>query len=240
MLYYKYQLFKEVLMAGKVKDLTGKRFGRLVVLENIGRKTKSPNVYWKCQCDCGNIKDVRGDYLRNGGTSSCGCFGDENRKKKGRWRERKQVCSICGKPFTYKSPTTPKCCSQECRRKFDSDYVRLRNSSSFEMKLAAQVRGIKHKCKKEKLAYDLSKEFVINKFNEQEGKCCKTGLTFTLNNCGQSGGKSPWSPSIDRRNPNKGYTKDNVQLVCLMYNFCKGVWSEEEVKQFVNAVRDYE
>ena len=28
---------------------------------------------WKCQCDCGNIINIRGDYLRTGHTQSCGC-----------------------------------------------------------------------------------------------------------------------------------------------------------------------
>lgn len=223
-------------MAGKVKDLTGKRFGRLIVLENVGRLTKSPNVYWKCKCDCGNSKNVRADYLRNGHTSSCGCFGDENRKKKGRWKEREQICTICGKTFTYKSSITPKCCSKECRLKFDADRVRLANNSSLEMKLANIVRGTKHRSKKNSVEYSISKEFVIDLFNKQDGKCSKTGIKFELNNCDQSGGKSPWSPSIDRKDPNKGYTKDNVQLVCLMYNLCKGVWTDNEVKKFVRSI----
>jgi len=223
-------------MSGKVKDLIGKRFGRLIVLKNIGRKSKSLNIYWKCECDCGKFKDVRADYLRSGGTSSCGCFGDENRHKKGRWKEREEICNICGKTFTYKSSITPKCCSKECRKKFDADYVRLRNNSSFEMKLANQVRGIKSRCKKNSIEYDISSEFIINLFNKQEGKCYKSNIKFILNNCNQSGGKSPWGPSIDRIDPNKGYTKDNVQLVCLMYNFCKGVWSDSEVINFVRHI----
>lgn len=223
-------------MSGKTKDLVGKRFGRLTVLKKLGAITKSVNIYWLCSCDCGKDKVVRGDYLRNGGTSSCGCFGDENRKIKGRWKERKQICQICGKPFIYKSSITPKCCSTECKKKFDTDYVRNKNNSSFEQKLASQVRGIKSRCKKEKIEFNIDTPFILNLFNKQSKKCKKTGIPFVLNNCDQSGGKSPWGPSIDKINPNKGYTKDNIQLVCLMYNFCKGVWSDEEVKQFCKKV----
>lgn len=62
---------------GKLIDLTGQRFGRLVVLEKDLSK-KSRVAYWMCQCDCGNIKSIRGSSLRQeDGTRSCGCLGKE-------------------------------------------------------------------------------------------------------------------------------------------------------------------
>ena len=51
-------------------DLTGQKFNRLTVIERI--PNTSP-IMWKCKCDCGNIIEVRGSYLRNGHTKSCGC-----------------------------------------------------------------------------------------------------------------------------------------------------------------------
>ena len=57
-------------------DLTGKRFGRLVV---TGRDTtkayKKP--HWFCQCDCGNTTSVYGYSLTSGATQSCGCLHKE-------------------------------------------------------------------------------------------------------------------------------------------------------------------
>lgn len=55
----------------KLIDLTGKRFGHLLVLHRADTNTKWP--YWTCKCDCGNIKDVSGSCLRRGITKSCGC-----------------------------------------------------------------------------------------------------------------------------------------------------------------------
>ena len=43
----------------RVKDLTGMRFGRLVVLGIDDKGTRK--TYWICQCDCGNVKSVRSD-----------------------------------------------------------------------------------------------------------------------------------------------------------------------------------
>lgn len=49
-------------------------FGRLTVIERCDRKSSNGQYYWKCKCECGNIKDVRGDALREGKTLSCGCY----------------------------------------------------------------------------------------------------------------------------------------------------------------------
>ena len=56
----------------KLKDLTGQRFGRLVVLKRAPNKKK--HTYWTCQCDCGTIKDIGSQSLLNGDTISCGCY----------------------------------------------------------------------------------------------------------------------------------------------------------------------
>ena len=60
---------------GKFIDLTGQRFSRLVVLERLDKRGNE--WYWKCQCDCGNICEVRGVSLRSGSTKSCGCLKKE-------------------------------------------------------------------------------------------------------------------------------------------------------------------
>lgn len=58
---------------GKIKDLTGQKFNRLLVLEDSGQR-KNRQVVWKCLCDCGNITYVVGQALRDNHTKSCGCL----------------------------------------------------------------------------------------------------------------------------------------------------------------------
>lgn len=57
------------------KDLTGMRFGRLVVLCDDGTRDKHSHIMWKCRCDCGNIKYVTTSDLKK--TLSCGCLKKE-------------------------------------------------------------------------------------------------------------------------------------------------------------------
>ena len=58
------------------RDLTGKVFGRLTVID-FSHYKKLPNRrqdFWKAKCECGNIKDILGNSLVTGGVTSCGCF----------------------------------------------------------------------------------------------------------------------------------------------------------------------
>ena len=66
----------------KLQDLTGQRFGRLTVLSrelDYVTPKGQHKTCWKCKCDCGNYKITTATALKTGTTSSCGCYGMENR-----------------------------------------------------------------------------------------------------------------------------------------------------------------
>lgn len=54
-------------------DLTGQRFGRLLVLSRA-ENASGGGTRWHCRCDCGTIKAIRGRDLNNGKSQSCGCL----------------------------------------------------------------------------------------------------------------------------------------------------------------------
>ena len=60
----------------KVIDLIGQKFGYWNVLERD--LSKKGTAYWICQCQCGTIRSVCGSSLRNGASTSCGCYRTEN------------------------------------------------------------------------------------------------------------------------------------------------------------------
>lgn len=69
---------------GRLKhDLTGQRFGRLVVLGFAGRWGKGQRAYFRCKCDCGGFVVAQSENLRRGRTASCGCL----RKQMARMRQ---------------------------------------------------------------------------------------------------------------------------------------------------------
>ena len=61
---------------GVFKDLTGQKFGRLIVLKDSGKRYNG-NVIWECLCDCGKTCFVQSRNLRTGNTKSCGCLHKE-------------------------------------------------------------------------------------------------------------------------------------------------------------------
>ena len=61
----------------KLIDLTGQRFGRLLVLERSKAPQTRKEAYWYCKCDCGSYTTVSGYHLRSGKTLSCGCLARE-------------------------------------------------------------------------------------------------------------------------------------------------------------------
>lgn len=64
------------------KDLSGKRFGRLLVIEPLEQRSKKGYVLWRCKCDCGNEKIAESRNLLCGGTTSCGCFAREESSRR--------------------------------------------------------------------------------------------------------------------------------------------------------------
>ena len=58
---------------GSFKDITGQRFGNLLVLSKTKQRDINSSVVWKCLCDCGNITYSNSSNLKRGHTTSCGC-----------------------------------------------------------------------------------------------------------------------------------------------------------------------
>ena len=93
----------------RLVDLTGNRFGRLVVIDRAENKHKQPA--WNCACDCGNKCVVSGYLLRSGITRSCGCL-------------RRETAVRNGKTVTkYNSPLERKYKNQQARRLRDKDWL---------------------------------------------------------------------------------------------------------------------
>ena len=74
----------KVCRMGKLIDLSGQKFGRLTVIERAGVTVHGEHAKWVCLCECGNATTVIGKNLRNGNTTSCGCFRKEQMSQIGK------------------------------------------------------------------------------------------------------------------------------------------------------------
>ncbi|MFJ5625297.1 hypothetical protein ACIQD3_21940 [Peribacillus loiseleuriae] len=93
-----------------IEDLTGKKYGRLAVLE-FGYK-RNNKFYWLARCECGKVDCYRHDKLKDNHTKSCGCLAKENKGPKAKEdREVKVLNDHYGK---YK-----------CKDNFELEYARF-------------------------------------------------------------------------------------------------------------------
>ena len=61
-----------------IDDLTGRKFGKWVVLPRENFESNYRNSKWLAQCECGRLRLVAGQDLLNGRSSSCGCAPRKN------------------------------------------------------------------------------------------------------------------------------------------------------------------
>lgn len=95
----------------RFQDLTGRIFGRFFVLCFSGKVVNK--FIWKCRCQCGNIKTIRGNDLKQGRTQSCGCLHIEKITRHGQYKSR-----------TY---TTWQCMIRRCQNKTDPGFYNYGN-----------------------------------------------------------------------------------------------------------------
>ena len=77
--YYSCGCWREKHVQFQKIDLTGQKFGKLLVLRDTGKRVignkdtgEKTNVIWECKCECGNSTEVSSGHLKTGHTTSCG------------------------------------------------------------------------------------------------------------------------------------------------------------------------
>ncbi len=79
--------------AKNFQDLTNKTFGFLTVRQFVGR-VKNRSV-WRCDCDCGAIKDVSAWDLKSAHARSCGCHKRELLGKASESTAKRNAVQLC-------------------------------------------------------------------------------------------------------------------------------------------------
>ena len=88
---------KNTLSKNIKNDLTGKVFGRLIVIEPTKKRTTDRCIIWHCKCKCGNECEISSKALVQGDTKSCGCLNTETRAALGRSHKKDLTGMVFGK-----------------------------------------------------------------------------------------------------------------------------------------------
>ena len=100
--------------------------------------------------------------------------------------------------------------------------------NNYEARLLATIKS---KCKKNNISFDLELSDIVIPKN-----CPKTGIPLVVHT---ERGKFYDTPSVDRVDPSKGYTKNNIQIVSLWYNIAKLNWNEDLFLQMCKRVVEH-
>lgn len=71
------------------------------------------------------------------------------------------------------------------------------------------------------------------------GLCEATGIAFSFPEYGTKAcgfNYHPWSASVDKIDPSKGYVKENCRLVVWAFNRAKGLWSDEDMLRLAKGI----
>lgn len=230
-----------------VDDYAGNKYNHLTIICE-SKKKKSHATTVDCLCEiCGSVTSfVLRDVLRGSSrmcrqcylksrvvTAKCsicsGMFEKRNMKDSARFG---LVCSEC-----YSASVVKKC--HDCDELVD---ISNGNHSGYcaehwnHHRVAYSiVQSSAYRSRQLGIDHDIDIEWV----KERLVKCEVTGIPFEIREIGIKGDKSnysnrnPYTPSIDKINPDLGYTKDNCRLVCWWYNLAKSIWSDDFVEQTI-------
>jgi len=110
--------------------------------------------------------------------------------------------------------------------------IAARRREDWRFKAYEIWKGAKDRAKSRGVEFSLSRETVEKAI--LAGVCAVTGLRFDLQLRGKRCGAR--SPSVDKIDPMKGYTEENSQVVCWLYNRAKGDGGHEDVLLLVEAL----
>lgn len=202
------------------KDLTGQRFGRLVVLHRRPFNSGSNKIVWVCQCDCGKIHQTVARPMIDGRTSSCGCLHDSAHLKDMVGQKRGRLTVISRHGTTPDNQNATWLCKCECGKELVVPGSRLRNGNTQscgclheERWRAAVVTHGMHSTKMYR-AWSEMKQRCINpsrpNYNNYGGrgiKICDRWLKFE--NFLADMGVRPEGMTLERKDPDGNYCPEN-------------------------------
>ena len=171
-------------------------------------------------------------------------------------------CGICNKKFERsrgeynrsKKFGRPSFCSRKCSgtnntKNFDEYYQNGGKRFTEHLNPANRrddyspfkwfMRVIKRRKKEKGREFDVDLEYLSNLWEAQSGICpltgCKLELPFHSSDWKRDSNKQKRA-SLDRIDNSKGYVKGNVRFVAIMANYCRHIFSDNEVKLFCEAV----
>lgn len=161
------------------------------------------------------------------------------------WKDGKLLCHYCGEykdidEFTEHGSESRvrggrRYYCRECSTSRQKSHNRnLPDDQKLDKCLRWRMLGARDRSRqKDGLVFNLTMDDMRDLWISQNGKCAISGIDMTYE---LQMGRVPTNISIDKIDRTKGYTKDNVQLVCMACNQIKSDMSEEDMYNFCKSI----
>lgn len=127
------------------------------------------------------------------------------------------------------------------RPSFTTEIDLKKHRSAFWLYCVRSELRTRYKCKKEGLTFDIDANVLDEMFVNQQWRCSISNISFTPpGGRGHKFDRDPFLPSIDRIIPERGYTKKNIRLVCLVLNLAINEWGLETMQKLFDAIIMYQ
>lgn len=100
--------------------------------------------------------------------------------------------------------------------------------------VARTLFDCRKRCKSRGLDFALTAAWVLSRLERQHYRCAVSGVEFSARRPRDSH-KRPWMPSLDRIDCTRGYTKDNVRIVCVAVNTLLQDWGDSVFHELMAA-----
>lgn len=229
----------------KFNDLSGLKFGLLSVVGRSNEKS-SRGVVWRCECECGGVKNVASTDLKSGNVKSCGCISKNGLAIGQKLRKSSSInhtCPSCSIEFKVKPSRLARssyvCCSMACREKYLSinQEKRGRYKKRTEVERFFDEKSTRLKMSARKRSKDYSDgvngSFLTKLWEKQKGRCFYTNIEMNFN---------PEDKlrlvSVDRIDNKIGYLEENIVLCTYAFNSFKFNLEHQEIIDFVNMIKE--
>jgi hypothetical protein len=122
---------------------------------------------------------------------------------------------------------------KKCLKKDENRVARLVKKDDLLLFLKDRLNGAKHRAISKSIEFDIDLKYLNDLWTSQKGLCniTKIKMNHTILK-----GKVKNNVSIDRINPELGYVKGNVQLICNIVNVMKSDMSMDDLKYFCKLI----
>lgn len=192
------------------------------------------------------------DNVKCGFSSSCKDCDKEKEKKRVRikpFNEKGELyCQRCKtyKPVSefYENASTTKnrkyysCNCKDCESERHKEYRATHSTddiNTFFRDIATGCRGRAYRSDG-KFECTINKDDLIALYEKQNHKCALSGIEMTTI---KGSGKFPSNASVDRIDPGKDYSLDNIRLVCNHVNMMRSNLSDEDLLYYCKAIVEY-